>query len=390
MKNKLKIKTENIFNKVVASSILFFILFFSIKVCAQYLNISQKAETTTLKEKEGKYLAANVSDDMCKYLSDIEYIKEDSKVGWGSITLDSNLETKYNHGLITLLIDGEKTYFLKGISAHANSTLVYDIEKAGSFDKFSTYVGVDESRGSQGNGVKFKIYTSNDKENWTLKTSENPNALKGDKNAEKLTIDVTGAKYLKLECDCIGSNSSDHAVYANPILYKNGYEESTMENADFIKTVEEYDNELKDKTLEQQINDYEQTLLQRTFVNSVGYDLLQAIVKQDEQYKETVKWLMTDLPTLRLYVLGGEPDGGSYYNSIKELTRLYNAYKTDFENNEKTNNPWEPNLTKGDVYRKMAISLSLTHATKVGYWAQIDHPANRSDSVNRYAKDTRK
>ena len=42
-------------------------------------------------------------------------------------------------------------------------------------------------------------------------------------------------------------------------------------------------------------------------------------------------------------------------------------------------------LTKGQVYKKMAISLSLTHATKVGYWAQIDHPSNRSDSVNRYA-----
>ena len=106
MKNKLKFKTENIFNKVVACSILFFILFFSIKDCAQFLNIGQKVETTTLKEKEGKYLAqAGTSEDMCKYLSDIPYEPE-SNVEWGSITLDSNLETKYNNGLITLLVGG--------------------------------------------------------------------------------------------------------------------------------------------------------------------------------------------------------------------------------------------------------------------------------------------
>ena len=125
MKKNLKI---NKLYKLVVSLILFLILFYSIIDIAKYLNISEKYEKTTLKEKETKYLSENiVSNDMCIYLSDIDYIKEQSSAGWGSITLDSNLETKYNHGLITLLIDDVKTYFLKGISAHATSTLVYDI-----------------------------------------------------------------------------------------------------------------------------------------------------------------------------------------------------------------------------------------------------------------------
>ena len=340
----------------------------------------------TLVEKNISLLSNEVqSASDYVYLSDIQYIKDQSSVGWGSITLDGNLETQYNNGLITLLIDGKKTFFLKGISAHATSTIVYDFS-AYDYDYFSTYIGVDESRGNNGNGVKFQIYTSEDGENWELKTEDtNIPVLKGNSNALFKKIDIKNAKYLKLYCHNNGNATADHAVYANAKLYKEGYVEKEYQTVDFIKTVEEYDEILKDKTLEQQLNEYEQTLLQRKFVNSAGYDLLQAFVNQNDENKETIEWLMSDLENLRLYVLGGTPDGGSYYNSMKELTRLYNTYKEDFKNAELINNEWcDPNMTKGDLYKKMAITLSLTHSTKVGYWAQIDHPSNRSDSLERY------
>ena len=383
MKNKLKFKTENIFNKVVACSILFFILFFSIKDCAQFLNIGQKIEETTLKEKEGKYLAqAGTSEDMCKYLSDIDYEPE-SNVEWGSITLDSNLETKYNNGLITLLVDGTKTYFLKGVSAHATSTLVYNISDL-DYDHFSTYIGVDASRENNGDGVTFEIFTSTNGSDWVSK--EKSDVLKANGNAKKVVIDLDdNVKYLKLYCNRYGNNASDHSVYADAKFYKNGYVEKKPEDIDYIKTVEQYDNELRNLDLDKQIEANEFTLLKREFVKNVGYDLLVAIVNLSPDYEEAVKWLMEDVNNLRLYVLGGAPDGGSYYNSIKELSRLLKAYKNDFNDKTKTDNPWEKDLTKGDVYKKMVVSLSLTHATKVGYWAQIDHPSNRSDSVNRYA-----
>ncbi len=331
---------------------------------------------------EAEPIAAN--GEMYKYLSDIPYDTKQSTVGWGSLTLDSNLETQHNYGLITLIVNDKKTYFLKGISAHANSTVVYNISDY-NFDYFSTYVGVDASRGDAGNGVKFKIYTSTDGSTWTLKTDENPNALKGNNNAEYINIKLEGAKFLKLEADCFGSNSSDHSVYANAKLYKEGYKETEAKPVDFIKTIDQYDEMLKDKDLINNLTENdEKTLLQRTFVNSVGYDLLQAIVNQEEDYKVAVEWMMGDLENLRLYVLGGAPDGGSYYNSIKELAKLYKTYKADFDNQDLTHNPWCDGQTKGDLYKKMAITLSLTHATKVGYWAQIDHPSNRSDSLKRY------
>ena len=343
----------------------------------------QNVQNTQSNEAE----PTSANGEMYKYLSDIPYDKTQSKVGWGSLTLDSNLETQHNYGLITLIVENKKTYFLKGISAHANSTVVYDIssEELSQFDHFSTYVGVDASRGDIGNGVKFKIYTSMNGSDWTLRTSDKPNALKGNNNAEYIDIELEGAKFLKLEADCCGSNSSDHSVYANAKLYKTGYEETKAEPVEFIKTIDEYDKELKGKDLINHLTeDDEKTLLQRTFVNNVGYDLLQAIVNQEEDYKIAVKWMMDDLENLRLYVLGGAPDGGSYYNSIKELAKLYKTYKDDFEDPDLTNNPWCEGQTEGDLYKKMAITLSLTHATKVGYWAQIDHPSNRSDSVKRY------
>ncbi len=382
VKSNMKSKKKKILFIVVTSLILLLMMFSSAENIVKSLSVSQPNEANLIGETEGTYYISTNDENMCKYLSDIEYDKEQSSAGWGSITLDSNLENQYNHGLITLMINGEKKYFLKGISAHAKSTLIYNISGY-DYDYFSAYVGVDESRGNNGNGVKFSIYTSEDGSTWNLKTSTTQ-ALKGNSNAEFIQIRLEGAKYLKLYCDEIGSNSSDHSVYADAKLYKEGFTEKQPENVDFIKTVEQYDAELANVDLNQQINDKELTLLQRTFVNNVGYDLLIAIVNQNEDYKEAVKWLMEDIENLRLYVLGGAPDGGSYYNSIKELSRLYKAYKDDFTNKTKTNNTWYPDLTKGEVYKKMAISLSLTHATKVGYWAQIDHPKNRSDSVVRY------
>ena len=383
---------------IIISFILALIIFLSLKNIITSLNIGQNYAKKEVKGEEKYYLAENSktedeSQDMCKYLSDIEYIKNESNVEWGSITLDSNLETQYNHGLITLLEEKEgklnKRYFLKGVSAHATSTLIYDLSKY-DYDYFSTYMGVDASRENNGNGVKFYIYTKKDNdEDWVLQTEKNPIAVKGNEKAIFKEINVKGVKYLKLYCDRNGNNASDHAVYADAKLYKEGYKESKSDTVNF-KTVEEYDNILKEKmsqqgkTIEQVINENELTLLQRTFVNNVGYDLLKAIVNLNEQYREAVEWLMNDVENLRLYVLGGEPDGGSYYNSIKELSRLYSAYKEDFKDKTLTKNTWYPNLTKGDVYKKMAISLSLTHSTKVGYWAQIDHPSNRSDSVVRY------
>ena len=52
-------------------------------------------------------------EDKYMYLSDIPYVSEKTSVGWGSLTVDRNLDANANDGLITLIIDGKKKSFLK-------------------------------------------------------------------------------------------------------------------------------------------------------------------------------------------------------------------------------------------------------------------------------------
>ncbi len=319
-----------------------------------------------------------ISDKAYTYLSDINYVKDQSSVGWGNITLDKNLDTKYNSGLITLNVDGQQRQFLKGIAAHATSTLVYDLTNY-NYDYFTSYIGVDASRGSAGNGVKFLIYTSVDGENWDLKTSETPQAMKGNSNAQFVKIDIKGAKYLKLYAHNNGNADGDHSVYANAKLIKEDYIEQELEPADFIKTVEEYDEIIKTYEGQEITGDYELLILQREFVKNVGYDMLMLYSNHSEEYRQTVSWLFNNVENLRLYILGGKPEG-SYMLSLKVLNDLYQTYKSDFEIKEVS----KYGTIKGELYKKMAITLSLTHSQLVGLWMQSSKPENQSNAVIRY------
>ncbi len=312
------------------------------------------------------------------YLSDIPYIKEQSQVGWGNLTMDSNLETRYNNGLISLIVNGEKKLFLKGISAHATSTVVFDISNY-SYDYFSTYYGVDASRNNS-DGVKFAISTSTDGENWDLHTLVSPPIKKGDTEAEYINVDIKGKKYIKLYCLQYGSATSDHCAYGNAKLYKEGYVENPQDKQfDFIKTIEEYDSILKNSSLDEQMNQQELVLLQRELVKNVGYELLREFALIDQNNENTLRWLMTNVENLRLYILGGAPTGG-YISSLKQLVRLYISYKDDFTVDQVSK--YGNNI--GDLYKRMAIALSLTHSSNVSLWMQPSEPTNQSDSVERY------
>lgn len=315
------------------------------------------------------------SNEECRYLSDIPY--ESATVGWGSVTIDQNLDTKYNNGLITLLMeDGTQRSFKRGVAAHAESTLIYNI---GSYnlDYFTAYIGVDASRGGSGTGVKFSIYTSVDGENWDLKTQVSPPVMKGNTKAQFVNIDIKGAKYLKLYANSNGNIDSDHAVYADAKLIKEGYVFEEKE-IDFIKTVEKYDEIIKTHYGEELTGEYELTLLQRDFVKKVGYDYLTLIAQSDE-YEETLRWLMTNVENIRMYLLGGAP-AGSYSASLKVLNELYHTYREDLNNKEVT----KYGTVYGELYKKMMITLSLTHSAKVALWMQPGEPTNQSNAVTRY------
>ncbi len=313
------------------------------------------------------------------YLSDIKYDAKQSSVGWGSITLDQNLDSKYNQGLITLIVNGQQRKFIKGVSAHATSTLIYDISGL-DYDYFSTYYGIDASRGNTGNGVQFAIYTSVDGENWDLHTLVSAPVKKGNSEAEFIEVDIRNKNYIKLHCINRGNADGDHAVYANAKLYKEGYKEGEITPVQFIKTPEQYDTIIKSHKGEEIKGDYELAILQKKFVEGIGYDILQSYTNLNEKNKKVIEWLMNDVENLRLYMLGGTPSG-SYISSLNVLGELYDNYKQDFEIQELSESGI---IKKGDLYKKMAITLSLTHSTRVGLWMQSGNIENQSNAVERY------
>lgn len=371
---------DNIINKKSKNKFLFKIIICFALLLMIFFTIQENlGSSVVLANDEVKEVLEKEKNNKEKfiYLSDIPYIEEQSSVGWGNITLDGNLDKNYNNGWIALKVNGKIQYFPKGISAHANSTLVYDISDY-NYDYLTAYLGIDASRGSNGNGVKFAVATSVDGKTWTsiIRTTD---TLKGDTEALFIKVDVKEANYIKLYANSLGSNAADHSVYADAKLIKEDYIDEGPARVDFIKTIEEYDEIIKSHEGEEITGEYELALLQKQFVEDVGYDTLQFYTNLNQENKETILWLMTNIENLRLYVLGGKPTG-SYLKSLDVLNELYNEYKQDFEIKEVS----KYGTVLGDLYKKMAITLSLTHSSQVALWMQPSNPANQSDAVTRY------
>jgi hypothetical protein len=315
------------------------------------------------------------NDDMI-YLSDLpdKYVL-DKTVGYGSYYKDKNI----NSGTISLNINGNKKYFVKGIGAHAPANLIYDVsyyvENYG-INHFKAYIGLDSSVGTDGNGAKFFIYTSTDNSEWKLVQSTG--VLKGTSEAVNVDIDLSGVNYLKIVTNANGDNSSDHTVLADAMLCKEDYSNDTAD-LDFIKTVSEYDGiiqgYLNEESYSQLMNDSEfrAAVSRRTFIKRAGYELLQAYAKSDSSFRNTLEWLMND-DNIELYVMGGEPDG-SYVNSINVLTKLLAAHGDDLED-----------ASYGELYRRMMLALSLTHSQTVRYWIN-DVETDESPAVSKNVSD---
>lgn len=299
------------------------------------------------------------------YLSDIPYLKAD--IAWKTIGLDKT----YDNAALTMKIDGSSVTVKKGIWAHATSTVDYDISNYKDYDYFITYYGLNTTS-KAGNGVKFYIYTSLDGKDWTLRTEENPTALTGTSNAVRVKIDIRNANYIRLYANDNGSNASDHAVWGDAKLVKEGYSDNIM------KTVEDYDKIIKENYQSGAVTgDLKLVLLQRNFIKNIGQYQLRMFVESDsEKNYETLNWFINNEEALRLWTIGGRPSG-SYTKALQVLSNLYHAYKDDLSNEGVT--------TLGtkykDLYLRMMLSLSLSHSGTVGLWTDIRQVSN---AVKRY------
>ena len=366
-----------------------------ILVCAQYiltgvyigkemiLSVSAATETENTQSSEedpnkGEYLRLSnvLTEDSIPY-------RRESYTRYDRIRINQDS----NGNKLAVKMEGVYYPFDYGIWAHASSELYYDIsEYSEKYPYLTLYMGINQTSNA-GNGVKVWIYTSDKDQfytsgaqNWTQKNAETDSnrVIMPGQNAVFEKVDIRGAKYLRIQAYDNGSNGNDHIVYINPMLITENYKE---DNDTQIKTIAEYNEMLKDKNANDIISgEYELTLLQRELVKKAGEYALKRFLSESDENKEMLSWLMNDVDVLRYYILGGTPDGGSYYNSLKQLTRLYTAYKEDFKIEETT----RYGTVLGDLYTRMAIALSLTHSQRVALWMQPGAAENQSDAVTRY------
>ena len=396
MKRNMKNKKVKLLFITISSFVLILMVFLSLR--NSFLEktdeeISSAKETIieTINVPLEKYGVGEEQDFI--YLSDI-HAKNDGAVkkaqsGWGSIGLDKASD----NSLISVKIEGGYYSFPKGIWAHASSELIYDFTNYSQYDFFTAYIGLNKTASSSSNGVIYHIYTSTDGNTWTEVEKENGEkgwSKKPGENATFVKINIQNANFLKLVADSNGSNGNDHSVYADAKLVKRTYKEPGEE---LVPDIEELDNEIKNKfpngntanLTEAKRKEYETLLFKRELINNVGTFALRKFLSASEENEATYEWLTETPDVLKLYVLGGTPEGGNYYSSLTQLSRLYNEYEIDFTNTTRLGNKWNPNLTYGDLYKKMAITLSLTHAQPVRLWMQPSAAENQSDALKRYA-----
>ena len=300
------------------------------------------------------------------YLSDIEYVANKSSVGYSSIKLDKNID----NGVIKLIKNGEVINFAKGVGAHAKSTLVYDIEKySDDYTKFTANIGVDYSMRGRGNGVTFKISTSENGTDW--KDVKTTGVITAKDESVLVDINIEGVKYLRLIAETNGGNEADHSVYADARLLKKGYDL----NDDLyqgIKTLAQYDEEVKKVNLESNLSSSKEILQKRELVRRLGYETLQSNLRDNNKVKDTFDWLLNDKEALELFIEAGDiSEAGRFINV---LSNLYDKYK-DCLSDE----------VNGTIYKKMMIALATGWSSDAGTSAlEFNMNLPTFDAVGRF------
>ncbi len=335
------------------------------------LTLTETGETL---ETEPKLISADGTYNV--YTSDYVNLSElpssaliQSSVGYDKLRYNENIDGN----TISLLVNNTVKKFSKGLSAHAAATLVYDVSfftENYQYNKLTAWLGVDKSTQLVGDGVKFYVYTSNDNSNWTL--VESTDALMSNSEAVYIDINIKNVKYVKFYISSISGNSNDHSVIAGAKLSKSDYTEGS-DNYDFIKTISQYDKELRtyenSNSYESLVNneDYRKLLYQRTFVNYVDYDVLQSIAHDSDSNKKALEWFMNDFEALDYYINGGPiVKGTSYQRSVNALINLYTAYSGDMDNS---------------LYKRLLIALALVNSEPITSWVDS---STVSDPVRRY------
>ncbi len=300
-------------------------------------------------EAEVRALAAQATANGAQpyaYLSDLSIITTDnwSYNGWSGhgIQHDKNQEGQP----LSLIVDGEKREYSKGVSVHAKGQVTYDISALSTqYPRFTAKLGVDASRGTAGS-IKCTISASNDGETWdVLFTSAN---LTGSMEAIDVDVSIAGRTYLRIYVDPLGNNSSDHGTVANAKLVTSDYVPVDF-NYERIHKLDYYDAILSAHDVEYNYQNNYQLVLERALVNKLGYWNIQNLLEMNPEYKEMVDWIFDNQRIAEYALEVGDISNGVSF--LKTLYGIYDAHKEDFARED------------GYVFEKMMIALAAARTT---------------------------
>lgn len=141
-------------------------------------------------------------------VAEIEYA---SDLQWESATTEYktvNRDKGVNNKAIELNSGSEDIVYDKGISAHANSSVVYNIEGKG-YSTFEAYLGINQGAVKDKGSVTFEIWLDSQK-------VYDSGVVKGTDDQKFVSIPVDGAKEISLiTTDAGNGNGSDHSVWAD-------------------------------------------------------------------------------------------------------------------------------------------------------------------------------
>ncbi|MEK4426467.1 NPCBM/NEW2 domain-containing protein [Solibacillus sp. FSL K6-1523] len=203
---------------------------------------SNNVDVTTKGEYEIVYEVKNANITATKttkvtVVSDFAYVSDltaqSVKVGWGSLQLDKSV----SGGTITLMRQGFDTPYAKGIGAHANSEIVYDLDGK-DFNFFESYIGIDQSVKGKPSSATFEVWVDGEKKFAS-------DVFKVGTEHQLVKIPVTGAKEVKLITTDANNNgnTSDHTVWADAKFTQDSSKPTitVSENLTFVKLNSDFD-----------------------------------------------------------------------------------------------------------------------------------------------------
>lgn len=329
-----------------------------------FLNQSVQEQIEVGSDVQTYTISAQKSENYV-YLSDIQY-QDGSKAGWGNIQQNKNTDG----GKISLIINGTRTYFEKGMGAHAASTIIYDISAlSDEYTVLSAYMGVDYSKNGKSDGVNFSVFTADSLDGQWTQVGKTTDTLRPQDEAFYFEESIKGANYLKLVSSVVGSTASDHSVYGDLRLLKEGYDISS-ELYSGVKTLAQYDEEISQYTPQYNFDNNKLLVLQREFVNRVGYQNIQTACKYNENVKPALDWLLNDEESLHQFIEAGGYLSGSGLNVMNALGNLYAEHSEDLSN---------------PVYKKMMLATAAAYCRTIkSFMVNYGGGYIASDPVRKY------